>query len=136
MPDTNAMLQDGVAALKAGRKGDAKRILTQIVDTQEDNEEAWLWLSACVDTPEEQQICLENVIAINPNNQKARKGLEAISKRGTPKSAGTAAPPPPAPAPQASQFPASDGDFFTGFNASASASPAPSGSPTSVEWGN
>jgi hypothetical protein len=137
MPDTNAMLQDGVAALKAGRKADAKRILTQIVDTQEDNEEAWLWLSACVDTPEEQQICLENVIAINPNNQKARKGLEAISKRGTPKSAGTAAPPPPAPAPpQASQFPVSDGDFFTGFNSSTSASPASSGSATSVEWGN
>jgi hypothetical protein len=127
------MLQDGIAALKAGRKADAKRILTQIVDTQEDNEQAWLWLSACVDTPEEQQICLENVIAINPNNQKARKGLDAISKQISQKSTGIAVPTPPAPAPSPSQPAASDGNFFSGFDSTTFSSPS---SGSSVEWGN
>ncbi len=104
MPNVDGMVQEAIAAIKAGRKEDAKNLLMKAVDLDQANEQAWLWLSGCVDTPEEQQICLENVLAINPSNQKARKGLDAILK----KTGGQ--PTPPAPAAPAS------GDPFGGYD--------------------
>src|SRR5438105_15904979 len=83
MPNVDSMVQEGIAAIKAGRKSDAKAVLMKAVELDEQNEQAWLWLSACVDTTDEQQICLENVLAINPANEKARKGLAAITKKTT-----------------------------------------------------
>src|SRR5260221_12792065 len=83
MPNIDAMVQEGIAAIKAGRKGDAKAVLMKAVELDEQNEQAWLWLSACVDTTGEQHICLENGLAINPANEKARKGLAAITKNIT-----------------------------------------------------
>jgi hypothetical protein len=65
-----------------------------------------------VDTVEEQQICLENVIAINPNNEKAKKGLAALSAKGPSK---PAAPPPPA-APSKPAAPAFPTDGFGDFD--------------------
>src|SRR5579859_6828283 len=79
--DVAALVQQAVAAIKAGNKAQAKDLLTKAVELDDQNEQGWLWLSACVDTVEEQQICLENVLALNPNNEKARKGLAAIAKQ-------------------------------------------------------
>src|SRR5450432_208102 len=81
MANIDAMVQEGIAAIKAGRTSDAKAVLMKAVELDEQNEQAWLWLSACVETTSEQQICLENVLAINPSNEKARKGLAAITKK-------------------------------------------------------
>jgi hypothetical protein len=52
------------------------------VEIDQYNEQAWLWLSAVVDSPEEQRTCLENVLAINPANERARQGLDILSKKG------------------------------------------------------
>ncbi len=92
--NVDAMVQEGIAAFKAGRKADAKKVLTKAVEIDERNEEAWLWLSGVVDSADERQICLENVLAINPNNVKAQKGLEATLKQ----TGGKPTPPPAAPA--------------------------------------
>ncbi len=89
MANVDGIVQEGIAAIKAGRKDEAKRLLNKAVDLDERNEQAWLWLSACVETLEEQQICLENVLSINPANTKARKGLEALAQK-----TGQQAPPP------------------------------------------
>jgi hypothetical protein len=63
-----------------------------VVERDPHNEQAWMWLSGVATEPEEQQICLENVLVINPYNAKARKGLEFLSTRtGIP----TQAPPVP-----------------------------------------
>src|SRR5258708_35082348 len=97
MANVDSLVQDGIAALKAGRKEDAKHALMKAVELDENSEQGWLWLSACVDSPEEQQICLENVLALNPNNDKARKGLAAITDK-----LGSAAPQPTQP-PQPTQ---------------------------------
>ncbi len=42
---------------------------------------AWLWLSGVVETDEECQICLENVLVINPENISARRGLESLARK-------------------------------------------------------
>ncbi|MEJ2209428.1 MAG: bacterial transcriptional activator domain-containing protein [Anaerolineae bacterium] len=86
------LLQQGIAAAKAGRKEEARRLLTQVVDLDERNEKAWLWLSGVVESTEDRQICLENVLALNPDNQHARAGLEWLQQH---------APPPPAAEPPA-----------------------------------
>jgi len=88
--NTDALIQEGVAALKAGRKQEAYQALAKAVDIDSSNEQAWLWLSGAVDTNEERQLCLENVLTLNPGNAKARKGLDELLKK-----MGNAAPTPP-----------------------------------------
>jgi Flp pilus assembly protein TadD len=62
------LLRQGIAAAKAGRKEEAHETLLQVIKLDERNEQAWLWLSAVVDSIEEKEICLENVLALNPAN--------------------------------------------------------------------
>ena len=154
MANVEAIVQEGIAAIKAGRKDDARRILVRATELDERNEQAWLWLSACVDTPEEQQICLENVLSINPANQKAQRGLEAIKNQLS-----SGAPPTPQPSASAGPFGDYDSNPFAGtgfdsnpyagssndpaigagwgsFDGADAGSPAESSPPTSVEWGS
>jgi hypothetical protein len=81
--DLERLLSEGQAAAKRGDKETARRLLTQLVEQDPQNEQAWMWLSGVVSDPEEQQICLENVLVINPNNVKARKGLEYLRAKST-----------------------------------------------------
>ena len=76
--DTTPMLNRAIVAAKAGRKAEARQLLEAVLDADERNERAWLWLSGEVDSDEERVICLENVLSINPDNQAARKGLAAL----------------------------------------------------------
>lgn len=92
-PEIEQRIQQALKALRAGRKEEARSILLSVVDEQEDNERAWLYLSAAVETLEEQQICLENVLAINPANEKARQGLERVNNALAARR--PASPPPP-----------------------------------------
>jgi len=86
------LLKQGIAALNAGRKEEARRLLMQFVQQDERNEMGWLWLSGAVDADEDRRVCLENVLAINPNNAVARRGLESlIAKKGV-RSLSTASP--------------------------------------------
>jgi hypothetical protein len=76
--DTMPMLNRAIIAAKAGRKAEARQLLEAVLDTDERNERAWLWLSGAVDSDEERAICLENVLSINPDNQAARRGLAML----------------------------------------------------------
>lgn len=77
-PSIKATLDQAIAALKAGRKTEARRLLESILATDRHNEQAWLWMSGVVDTDAERIICLENVLTLNPYNERARKGLEQL----------------------------------------------------------
>ncbi|MCS6872196.1 MAG: hypothetical protein NZ571_12155 [Anaerolineae bacterium] len=123
-PNLDAMLRSAIEYMKANRKAEARRLLERIVSIDQMHEQAWLWLSACVDTVEEQTICLENVLEINPNNQKARKGLQALQARSSSPAADPFAGSPFTSAPTSDPF--ADSPF--------SAPPQPT-TPTSVEWG-
>ena len=72
------MLNRAIIAAKAGRNAEARQLLEAVLDADERNERAWLWLSGAVDSDEERVICLENVLSINPANQAARKGLAVL----------------------------------------------------------
>ena len=76
--NVEGMIRAGVDAYQAGNKIEARALLEKAIELDDYNEEAWLWLSAVVDTKEEQRTCLENVLVINPSNERAQKGLEAL----------------------------------------------------------
>jgi hypothetical protein len=79
--DQTATLNQAIAAAQAGRKAEARRLLELLLDADERNEQAWLWLSGVVDSDEERIICLENVLTINPHNETARIGLVTLGAR-------------------------------------------------------
>ena len=80
MSDTNALLQQGIALAKAGRHEEARELLLQVIDQDERNETAWLWVSGVVDNDEDKAIALENVLQINPANEWAKRGLAILGR--------------------------------------------------------
>lgn len=106
--NVDGMVREGISAYRAGRKDEARAFLLKAVEIDEHNEQAWLWLSAVVESTEEQQICLENVLSINPANERAKQGLQYLQQKTNPPapashaedvmaSASFAPPPPSAP---------------------------------------
>jgi tetratricopeptide (TPR) repeat protein len=74
------LLNQGIAAAKAKQRRRAKEYLLKVIELDEGNEQAWLWLSGVMDALEDQKICLENVLSINPQNAHARAGLQWLEK--------------------------------------------------------
>jgi predicted RNA-binding Zn-ribbon protein involved in translation (DUF1610 family) len=73
------LVQHGRNALKAGERERARQLLVQAAEYDRNNSEAWLWLSATTDDPEEQQQFLEWAVAANPGNAAARRGLALLT---------------------------------------------------------
>ena len=80
MPDTSDLLQQGIALARAGQREQARNILMQVVELDEQNESAWLWLSGVVDSDDDKAVALENVLALNPNNEWAKRGLKLLGR--------------------------------------------------------
>jgi ribosomal protein L40E len=76
MAKIDAWLKGGIEAAKAGEKDKARHLLEQVVEADPDNETAWLWLSAVVDTRAERIRCLETALKLNPANRDAKMALE------------------------------------------------------------
>jgi tetratricopeptide (TPR) repeat protein len=74
-----AWLRAGITAVKTGNLKQGRELLEAVLVADERNEMAWLWLSGAVETDEERQICLENVLTINPENGLAQKGLAKLA---------------------------------------------------------
>ena len=53
----------------------------QVVELDEKNEKGWFWLASVVDSDEERRICLSNVLHINPNNERAKRALDALQAK-------------------------------------------------------
>jgi len=76
MQSVQDKLPQGIAALKAGKKSEAEQILKEVVQQNPQNMDAWLWLGASVSTPNETLYCLERVLELEPDNQKAQAGVQ------------------------------------------------------------
>ena len=68
------LVQAGIAALRSGRKVDARFLLGQALEEDPQSEEGWLWLSGAVDTDEERRFCLKQVLSINEGTLQQRQG--------------------------------------------------------------
>jgi len=80
MSSTEA-LQKAILAVRAGRKVEARDLLIMVVENDPRNEMAWMWLSGLVDSLEDQIIACENVLTINPANEKVRVYLMELQKK-------------------------------------------------------
>jgi tetratricopeptide (TPR) repeat protein len=76
------MLQDklnsAIIAFKSGDKTVAQQILSELVKSEPNNENAWLWLSACLTNVDHKKYCLNKALSINPNNQNTQKALAQL----------------------------------------------------------
>ncbi len=76
-------LELGIEAAQAGEVERAREILTYVIQLDQYNEQAWLWLSSVVESTADKRVCLENVLFINPKNTHAATGLQRLRKRLT-----------------------------------------------------
>ncbi|MBN1485114.1 MAG: tetratricopeptide repeat protein [Chloroflexia bacterium] len=89
-------------AAREKRREEARDLLLQVIERDQWNEHAWLWLSGVVDDPRDMQVALANALTINPTNEAARKGLESLRRRhGNLLNAEEEPPPPPSEEPLA-----------------------------------
>jgi hypothetical protein len=91
--NVEGLVREGINAIRSGRKDEGKTLLLKATELDQYNAEAWLWLSGTMESLEDQRTCLENVLAIDPDNLRAKQGLEYLAKQVfTPNSS-----PPPSP---------------------------------------
>jgi hypothetical protein len=79
--NADAMVREAMQAYRSGKKAEARALLEKATEIDQYNEQAWMWLSAVVDSPEDQRTCLENVLYINPNNENAKRGLQMLEAK-------------------------------------------------------
>ncbi len=77
------LLQQAIDLAKAGRREEAEALLRQILAQQPDNEAAWMWLSGVTRDQAVKREALTNVLAINPHNRLAQRGLALFSDSST-----------------------------------------------------
>lgn len=75
-------LKQAIDALNAGRRSEARELLTQILAADQRDVDALLWMAAASDTVDERRKWLLRVYEIDPNNPYALKGLVALDATG------------------------------------------------------
>jgi hypothetical protein len=79
--NSSDLLRRAVQLARAGKKDEARDLFIRVVGDDPRNELAWMWLAGLVDSLEDQIIACENVLTINPANEKARAFLEELNRR-------------------------------------------------------
>ncbi len=74
----------GIAAAKSNQKDEARHYLEWMLRIDADQQQqvqAWLWLSSVEDDPKEKRNCLEEVLVRDPAHRMARRGLAVLDGR-------------------------------------------------------
>ncbi len=80
MSEVEQWLEAGITAVKNKDRVAARSLLMQVLEADEENEAAWLWLSSVMEDEAARRTCLENVLALNPDNVAARRTLLALDQ--------------------------------------------------------
>ena len=81
--DIKKMLQQGVDKAREGDKDGARKIFEQVLEKDDENTTAWLWLYRVVDDINEKRICLTTVLQLDPNNDRAQRLLVQLDARSS-----------------------------------------------------
>lgn len=76
----NELLNQAIGLVQVGHMSSATEILKEIITKDPKNENAWIWMDACFDKPENKIRSLKKVLEINPNNQKAKQALDQLTR--------------------------------------------------------
>jgi tetratricopeptide (TPR) repeat protein len=81
--ESSSLAQQGIAAYKAGNKEEAVRLLSQALRQNRQDEDAWLYLGAALDDPVRKRQAFQQVLQINPDNEKAKNALTRLDQMQT-----------------------------------------------------
>jgi len=79
-PNLEQLMQLGIQTARQGNKQTARVIFQQVLDSDKQNERAWLWMAAVADDPVERVRYLKTVLRINPNHPTALRELEKMER--------------------------------------------------------
>ena len=71
------LLQRGIKAAQDGNRSEAKQVLLRVTEIEPRNENAWMWLASISEYPEELLGYLNNVLSVNPANDRALEWTKA-----------------------------------------------------------
>jgi thioredoxin-like negative regulator of GroEL len=74
--DEDTLYHQALAAIEAGDRETARRLLAELVRRNARHEQGWLRLASVVDNRSQIVDCLQRVLALNPHNLTARDWLE------------------------------------------------------------
>src|SRR5258707_5813392 len=77
------VLQQGIAAARAGQQAQARQLLQEAVKRDPKSKAAWLWLSSVAKDNQERIFCLKQLLALDPNDENAIKGLKQLGVQVT-----------------------------------------------------
>ncbi len=104
------LLQQGIAAARGGQADVARQLFRQAARSDPQSEAAWQWLITVAEDNNERIFCLKQLLAINPQNERARDALQRLNAEPVaPSAVPTAAPAAAQPQPQQRQPPAGIG---------------------------
>jgi membrane protein YdbS with pleckstrin-like domain len=79
MTTASLITNQGIAALKAGDKVEARKWLELAVKRNPNDFTAWLWLSGSMEKEQDRLDCLQQVLRVVPNNAAAAAGIARIN---------------------------------------------------------
>lgn len=79
--NVDEMVKEAIKSYKNGNKPHARALLEKATEIDDHHEKAWMWLSAVVESVEDQRVCLQNVLVLNPDNTNAKRGLALLDEK-------------------------------------------------------
>ncbi|HEU5089912.1 MAG TPA: tetratricopeptide repeat protein, partial [Roseiflexaceae bacterium] len=78
MADSDQILQLGIEEARNGNRDEARNLFELLTRQEPNNAQAWLWLAGVADNPDQRRAALQRVLELDPGNDMARKGLQAM----------------------------------------------------------
>jgi tetratricopeptide (TPR) repeat protein len=79
--NSSDLLRHAIELARSGKRDAARAAFLRVAEEYPGNELAWMWLAGLVDSLEDKIIACENVLTINPSNEKARNYLESLKRK-------------------------------------------------------
>jgi len=92
MAESDTILQLGIEAAREGNREEARNLFGLLTRQEPNNAQAWLWLAGVAEGPDQRRAALERVVELDPTNEMAIKGLQAMGVRPTTRFSESAAP--------------------------------------------
>ncbi len=78
-----SQLQAAIQAIRAGELDRARFLLTSLLQHEPENTAAWLWWSSALEGDDEKRRCLQRVLALDPENTAAQRGLAKLEHQSS-----------------------------------------------------
>lgn len=77
-------LQQGIIAYRAGNRDEARKLFAAAIKQNQNDERVWGWMYNVANNDQERKYCLQQVLRINPQNEKAKSKLNDFMELESP----------------------------------------------------